>query len=243
MRSRRLLGDPARAPQPVHGRAVPEQPDSDVALQPRRGEDRQRVAAAAEPGRHRQPAHAAVRAAVGRRRSSVARPRRSQLQRQTPDVRAVLGLAGLDARRAPRRQHPQQRVRPDVAEHRCVGQRHLHPAPEPAEQPGRDVQPDEQPQLPDLPARLLDARHQRLQRQDAAVVLRRRRLLRHQQRRHEYVPPQRNPVRGHRALDEGPARSGDRHRLQLRPGRHRQQLPRQRTVQLFERGRRSPATR
>ena len=31
-----------------------------------------------------------------------------------------------------------------------VGQRHLHPAPEPAEQPGRDVQPDEQLQLPDL---------------------------------------------------------------------------------------------
>ncbi len=57
------------------------------------------------------------------------------------------------------------------------------------EQPGRDVQPDEQLQLPDLSPRLLDARHQRLQRRDAAVVLQRGRLFRHQQRRHEHVPP------------------------------------------------------
>ena len=140
------------------------------------------------------------------------------------------------ARRAPRRQHPQQRLRPDVAEHGRVDQRHLHPASEPAEQPGRDVQPDEQPQLPDLSARLLDPRHQRLQRRDAAVGLQRLRLLRHQQRRHEYVPPQRNPVRGHGALDEGAARGRDRHRLQLRPGRHRQQLPRQRPVHVQQRG-------
>ena len=93
------------------------------------------------------------------------------------------------------------------------------------------------------PARLLDARHQRLQRRDAAVVLQRRRLLRHQQRRHEHVPAQRSPDRGHGALDEGAARARDRDRLQLRPGRHRQQLPRQRPVHVQQRGGVLPATR
>ena len=161
---RRLLGHRPAAAQSVHRGAVSEQPDSDVALQPGGGEDRQRVAAAAEPGRHRQPADAALRAAAGRRRSAVAGPRRSHLHGQAPDVRAVLGLPRVHAGRAPRRQHPEQRVRPDVAEHGRLDQRHLHPQAEPAEQPGGDVQPDEQQQLPDLSARLLDARHQRLQR-------------------------------------------------------------------------------
>ena len=104
-----------------------------------------------------------------------------------------------------------QRVRPHLAEHGLLGQRHLHRQPEPAEQPGGDVQPHQQRQLPDLSARLLVARHQRLQRRDAAVVLQRQRLFRHQQRRHEHVPAQRVPGRRH-------ASAGRRARHELATG-------------------------
>ena len=84
---------------PFTGEPFPNNQIPTSLFSPVRGEDRQRVAAAAEPGRHRQSADAAVRAAVGRRRSSVARPRRPQLHRQAPDVRAVLGLPRIARRR------------------------------------------------------------------------------------------------------------------------------------------------
>ena len=119
-------------------------------------------------------ADTAVRAAAGRRRPSVARPRGSQLQRQAPHVRAVLGVARIDARRCS--STATSSAAPSAGPGRTRSGRsttRYHPDAEPAEQPGGDVQPHEQLQLPDLSARLLDARHQRLQRQDAAVVLQR----------------------------------------------------------------------
>jgi hypothetical protein len=112
-----------------------------------------------------------------------------------------------------------QRLWPHLAEHGRLGQRHLHHQRPDAEQPGGDVQPDEQLQLPDLSARLQHPRHpERLQRRCAAVVLHRQRLLRDQQRRHQHVPAQRIPVGGHGPLDDGAARDRGRVRLHLRPG-------------------------
>ena len=98
------------------------------------------------------------------------------------------------------------------------------------------VQPDVQRQLPDLESVVRRPRHSgRVQRRDAAVVLQRRRLVRHQHRRHEPVHPRRVPVRQHAALDQGTSRGRHRHRLQLRQGRHHQQLPRERPVHVQQR--------
>ena len=170
------------------------------------------------------------------RRSSVAGPRRPHVHQQPPLYGRFWVSRASTPACAPRRQHPQQRVRPDLAEHGRLGQRHLHPDAEPAEQPGGDVQPDEQPDNfqiypPDYSTLGINVHNDDtpqwffnvagyfgINSGDTNTFLRNEiqivDTLRWTKGRHEIA-------------------TGDR--LQLRPGGHRQQLPRQRPVHVLER--------
>ncbi len=118
-----------------------------------------------------------------------------------------------------------------------LAQRHVGGLALARQQPGRHLQQDLQRQLPGSLGIVCRHRHPgRVQRRHAAVVLQRRRLVRYQYRRHQPVQPRRVPDREHAAVEQGTPRNHQRHRLQLRQGRHHQQLPRQRPLHVQQRG-------
>ena len=91
------------------------------------------------------------------------------------------------------------------------------------------------PAFPDQQHR--GAREQVLQRRQAAMARHGHGLLRHAEyRRHEPVPARRVPVRRYRALDQGPSSTHARRRVRLRHRRCREQLHRQRPVELQRSG-------
>ena len=197
---------------PLTGRAVPGQPDpADRSSARRRVTDPDEWLPLPNPDAgDRTTADAAVRAAGQTTTTTSSWPAWTTRSADNHRVYGRFWVSGHRRRRClRRRQHPHQRVRPHLAEHRSRrSTTRVIVTPSLREQRGRDVQPDEQRQFPDLPPDYADARHQTSTTTTTPQwFFNVSRLVRHQHRRHQPFIRNEYPVRRHRCA--GP-RAGTR---------------------------------